>query len=327
MIGIHVLPKQRDFPRTGGDQQPRFCDDIGRGARIFRTARIGHDTERAEPVATFLDRKKRRRALRRDIGQEIELGLGRKFGVDNTAARAPAFIRFTRRAGNHFRQAVIGLGAENKIDIRCAAHHFRTFRLGDAARDADHHRRSGRRAIPFQQPQPPEFGIHFFRRLFANVAGIEDNQIRVFRRVHGAIAERCEHIRHPDGIVHVHLTAVVPDVKCFCQKGLPGSVLQSRSKSVCFRSGALPGLQSVRPRAVAQPLVAAQFSQTSTGRRSVNKCLGAGRVGRESGHTGARTVMGMPAAGCRDGRHSPPRRPLRQPRNSVRPGLCGIRTP
>ena len=116
VIGVDILPEQRDLARAEGDQPSRLHLDIFHRARIFRAAGVGHDAKRTKPIAAFLDGEKRadagigRTGFR--VRQMIELALDRKFRVDHAA-------RFG--AAQQFRQPMVILWPHNQIDKRRAA--------------------------------------------------------------------------------------------------------------------------------------------------------------------------------------------------------------
>ena len=207
-IGVDVLAQQRDLPRAAGDHAPGLRDN-GRGrARIFGAARIGHDAEGAELVATFLHGEEGGRPLASAfLRQEIELLVGLEFLVDG-AACAPGF-------GQEFGQAVIRLRAEDQIDHRRAPADFRALGLGDAAGDGDRRLLARGPARLLDALQAPELGINLFGRLFPNVAGVEDDEVGILRPIGLPVSAGCQHIRHAGGIVHVHLAAVGLDIDRF----------------------------------------------------------------------------------------------------------------
>ena len=160
VIGVDVLPEQGDLPRARCDQFARLVQDLRRRARILGAAGIGHDAERAELVAAFLDGQKRGHPLpcpgRR---QMVEFGLLGKAGIDHAAAAAPG-------PRHQLRQPVVGLRAEDQVDIRAPGGGSRRPRPGRRSR----RRRSAwrRRGAPFaasargscrvrRTPFPPPF--------------------------------------------------------------------------------------------------------------------------------------------------------------------------
>ena len=208
MIGIHILPEQRDLSRAQGHQALGFRNHGGGGAGIFRAARVRHHAEGTEFVAAFLHGQERGHALRRGLfRQMIEFPIHREFGFNHSAGRAGG----TR---HHLRQAVIALGAEHNIHPRRAGSDFRPFRLRDTARHRDNHLPATRH-LGFAQPA--EIGKHLLGRFFADMAGIEDDHIGILRRLRWRIAKGCEHIGHARTVINIHLAAPGAD-----QKPLPG---------------------------------------------------------------------------------------------------------
>ena len=92
VIGVDVLPDQRDLAHAGVGEVAHFVEDLLDRPRDFRAARVGHDAEGAELVAAFLHGDERRHAARARRGparrgKEIELVLDRKLGLDDRILR------------------------------------------------------------------------------------------------------------------------------------------------------------------------------------------------------------------------------------------------
>ena len=89
--GIHVLPQKRDLLRTLRHQPARLRDHRRRRTAGLGAARIRHNAERAEFVATLLDREEGGQARRGGrVGQEVELILGREIRLDDGSGRPAA---------------------------------------------------------------------------------------------------------------------------------------------------------------------------------------------------------------------------------------------
>src|SRR5690606_34607313 len=203
--GIDVLAEQRDFPHAGLRQPLRFGYDLRYGAGHLRAACVGNHAEGAELVAPLLNGEKSRdtaaaHRLARGRGQMLELVLDGVVGLDHLVARSGA--------PQHGGQAMIGLRADDKIDRRRPPQDFPAFSLGDAARNADHRFAALFGALVLDLPDAAELRIYLFRRLFANVAGVEEDEVRLLDRFGGAIAFRRQRVRHALGIVHIHLAAI-----------------------------------------------------------------------------------------------------------------------
>ena len=140
MIGVDVLPDQRDLAHAGLGEVAHLVEDLLDRPRDFGAARIRHDAEGAELVAAFLhgdegrDAARARRGLARR-GQEAEFVLDRKLGLDDPLC-CPLSWRVARE---QLGQAVIALRPDHEIDHRRAADDLRAFGLRDAARDRDRH--------------------------------------------------------------------------------------------------------------------------------------------------------------------------------------------
>jgi hypothetical protein len=57
----------------------------------------------------------------------------------------------------------------------------------------------------------PDLGIDLFGRLLADMAGVEDHQVGVFRRRGRLVAFRGQQIGHALAVVDVHLAAIALD--------------------------------------------------------------------------------------------------------------------
>ena len=215
MIGIDVLTQKRDLARATGHLAPGLGDHIGRRTRIFGPARVGDDTKAAELVAALLHRQEGGKPLGLALFREkIELGLGRKFGVDQMAGLSR---RLSPCLGDESPQPVIGLRTQHDIDEGRTALHFLALRLGNAAGNGDRHIVARRRTRIFQRPQPAQFRINLFRRLLANMACVEDDDVRLLGAIDRVIPVRRHDIRHPGGVINIHLAAVGFDEKFFGQ--------------------------------------------------------------------------------------------------------------
>ena len=67
--------------------------------------------------------------------------------------------------------------------------------------------------LAFIAAQAAQFGIDLLGRLFADVTGVEDHHVGAFGRIGRGIAQRRQQIRHPGGIIGVHLAAIGLDVE------------------------------------------------------------------------------------------------------------------
>src|SRR6202044_456067 len=148
-------------------------------------------------------------------------------------------------AGQQIGQAVIALWTHNEIDRRHAANDLVTFGLGDAAGDRDGDAPAGSRCGVLHAADAAELGINFLRRLFANVAGVEDDQIGVVGACGLDIAFRRQSVRHTLRVVDVHLAAERLDVEFFRSVHAGWSAYAPISAHK-FRSVVTPSLWSSR---------------------------------------------------------------------------------
>jgi hypothetical protein len=110
---------------------------------------------------------------------------------------------------HHLRQAVIGLRPHDKVHHRLAAHDLFALGLRDTSRHAD-------LEVGVRLPQGFEaakLGIDLFRRLLADVAGVQEDHVRALGRCHLLIPFRAQRLGHAFAVVDVHLTAVGLDVE------------------------------------------------------------------------------------------------------------------
>ena len=114
-----------------------------------------------------------------------------------------------------FRQTMIALRPDDEIDGALLAQDFRAFGLRDTAGDGDFGRSSGGGARFFQHPHLAQFGKDLVGGFFADVAGIEDDQVGLFHDRRFRKALRRQHIRHARGVIDIHLAAIGFDEEFF----------------------------------------------------------------------------------------------------------------
>jgi hypothetical protein len=85
----------------------------------------------------------------------------------------------------------------------------------DAAGDGDSHVAARCARLLLEHPQPADLGIHLFGGLFADVAGIEKDEIGVLGRFRRSKTLARKDVRHTIGIVDVHLAAIGLDENPF----------------------------------------------------------------------------------------------------------------
>ena len=145
----------------------------------------------------------------------LELILNRIFGLDDTLAAAHPL--------QGVRQAMVGLRANDDIDGGRTAKDFLAFRLRNAAGNADHEFATLLFARFFHVAQAAERRVDLFSRLFADMTGVQQNQIRLAHILRLNIAVLRQRIAHTDGIVDVHLTAVGLDEDLSAVRTLAGN--------------------------------------------------------------------------------------------------------
>ncbi len=133
-----------------------------------------------------------------------------------TYHRLPEMVARARRAGG---EPVIGLGPEHDVDEGRAFEDFLALGLGDAASDRDQGLGGPLGGPAFlDPPQPAKLGIDLLRRLLADMAGVEDDQVGIVGPVRLGVTERRQDVCHARGVVDVHLAAVCFDEELFAHR-------------------------------------------------------------------------------------------------------------
>ena len=133
--------------------------------------------------------------------------------IDGDDPRTAGFHQVARGAAQQVGQVLVGLRPEHQVDGRRAAHHLLALGLGDAAADSNQHAAAGAGLLFLQQAQPADFRIDLFGRFLADMAGIEDHQVGVFRRIRRLIAQRRQDVGHARRVIDVHLAAIGLDMQ------------------------------------------------------------------------------------------------------------------
>jgi len=128
-----------------------------------------------------------------------ELVLGRKVGVDRPPAR--------RRGAQQRGQAMVALRADDHVHRRLAAHDLRALGLGDAAGDHDGRPAAEALSLILEFAQLAELRIDLLGRPFADMAGVEDDQVGILGALRFPVALRRRQIGHALRVVDVHLAA------------------------------------------------------------------------------------------------------------------------
>src|ERR1700722_17755184 len=208
MIGVDVLPKQRDLAAAGARESRDLVKNGAGRPRGLGAAGVRHDAKRAELVAAFLHGDEGRNAAptngvesgRRKLR---ELVLGGEVGVHDPGTDA--------RLAQKPRQAMIALWADDDIDRRLAAQDLRPLRLGDTAGDDQHRRPAHLAALFLEFAQLAELGKDFLRRAFADMASVENDEVGVLDPRGLGISRLAGEVAHPLGIIDVHLASELLD--------------------------------------------------------------------------------------------------------------------
>ena len=192
MVGVDVLPNQRDLAHACIGETLRFGNDAHSRSRDFRAARIRHHAEGAEFVASFLDGDKRRNAACADFaffrrGEMLELVFDRKFRVDDRAVVG---------ACDQVWQPVIVLRTNDEIDGFLAADDFLAFGLRDTTGDRDFHIAAFACSLFLHLAQAAEFRINLLGGALANMTGVEDDEVRAIRALRLRVAGFRQGVRH-----------------------------------------------------------------------------------------------------------------------------------
>ncbi len=205
LVGVDVLPQQRDFLHATPGEVGHFGDDIVERARDFLAARVRDDAEGAVLGAAFHDRDEGRGAFHPSRRQVVELLDFGKADVDLGAAGLATL-------SDQFRQAMQRLRTEYQIDEGRARDDGRALLAGDATADTDDE--IGIELL--QVTHPAEVMEHLFLSLLTHRAGVEQDHVGVFRRIgRGHAFGRIEHVGHLVRVVFVHLAAEGFDVDFF----------------------------------------------------------------------------------------------------------------
>ena len=205
VVGVDVLAEQRHLAHAKGRKPLDFLNDLMGGARDLCAARIGHHAECAELVAAFLHGDEGAEAARANffrggIGEMVEFVLNGKFRVHHPRAIA--------RAAQEVRQAMVVLRAHHQIDGGLAAQDLGALRLGDTTGDRDLGVDAARGALLFQQANLAKLRKDLLGGMFADMAGVEHDEIGALHHRRFLIAFFRKHIGHARGVIDIHLTAV-----------------------------------------------------------------------------------------------------------------------
>ncbi len=217
--GVYVLSQEGDIFCAVVRKFAGFIENGRDVARIFRAARVGHNAERAEFIAAFLNGKECRCTFLAGMlaGEFVELVINGKVSVYN-AFRA---IRASDLR-DHFWKLIVGLRTENHVDIFGAVENNIALGLRDAACDSEKHLAAIFFFGDFVFAQTAEIRKHFVGRTFANVTGIQNCHVRAFGRINHVIAKRAQDIGHAMTVIDIHLAAIGLDKKLLAGGGCHG---------------------------------------------------------------------------------------------------------
>jgi len=145
------------------------------------------------------------------LREKIEFRFRRKARFENSRAVGP------QDASDQLRQPMITLGADDEIDARRARHYFRALGLRYATSHGHDHATTAFGLCRFQTTNRPKLRIHLFGRLFPNVAGVEDHEIRIPWCASRNKAQRRHKLGHARRIIDIHLAAISLDVHALGQ--------------------------------------------------------------------------------------------------------------
>jgi hypothetical protein len=127
---------------------------------------------------------------------------------------------------------VIGLRPDHHIDDRRTADHLLTFGLGHTAGDGDHQVPAFRIAPFLELSQPAKLRIDLLGGFFADVAGVDQDQIGGLDGIDRLIAVSAQRIAHALAVIDVHLAAIGLDEDLFPRRPGLGELA-----GVCLQCG------------------------------------------------------------------------------------------
>jgi len=196
-VGVDVLAEQGHFPDALVGEIGDLGEHVLERTRQLLAPRVGHHAEAAILAAALHDGHEGAGPFDARRGKVVELLHLREADVHLRTARAASRI-------DQVRQPVQRLRAEDQVDIGRARHDRVAFLARNAAAHADE--QIGPRLL--QRLHAPEVVKHLLLRLFADRAGVEQDQVgvlgpvRCFEATLGA-----QDIRHLFRVVRVHLAA------------------------------------------------------------------------------------------------------------------------
>ena len=197
-VGVHRLAQQRYLAHAFGHHLLGFAHDIGQLPAAFGAARGRHDAVRTAVVAATLHRDPRLDLVEATRGEVFVVLLHVEGGVHGALAVA--------RFGHELGECAIPVGAHDEAHMLRPVQQLRPQSLRHTAGDTDHTSLL-HRSLEFTQP--PD---HPLLRVITNGAGVEQDHIRIVRRIDRAVAFCRQFAEHELGVAHVHLTTVGLDV-------------------------------------------------------------------------------------------------------------------
>mmetsp|Transcript_23809 Transcript_23809/g.42930 ORF Transcript_23809/g.42930 Transcript_23809/m.42930 type:complete len:289 (+) Transcript_23809:4260-5126(+) len=229
VIGIHVLTQQSDLAHAPFHQITGLIQDAGRRTANFGAARIGNHAEGTELVTAFLHSQKRGWGAPR-LGPAFQLFKLVFLGEVGVEGLLPG-----PGLGLHLGQAVIALRANHHIDGGLTAHDLFALGLRNTACDTDF--QIG--VACFELLETPEFRIDLFRRLFADMASVQQDHIGVVGLGRLDISLPAQRLGHAFAVIDIHLATIGLDEELFWRRhsAVPGLLSQiaalSRRAAAC----------------------------------------------------------------------------------------------
>ncbi len=197
-IRVDVLPNQGDLARPQLGEGPELREDARGLPTSLSPPHVGHDAVRAEVIAAPHDAHE---LGERRLGKSGPF-LVRLAGVD---ARVDTLHALGRR-GDHVRQAIVAVGADDKVHAGAGPRQRVPKPLGHAPHHAEDRAGGHETAEVRETSQGPPL------RALPDAAGVDDDGVGLGGALDERVAALGEHRPDHLGVVLVHLAAVCLDV-------------------------------------------------------------------------------------------------------------------